>query len=175
MPRQPPCRHSLSVRLKRITFITLMNRSDACLHFFVAFMHAFEKPTRLIKSNLFFLFRCMSIPITMRAIRRKVASIKVHPSRDPECAPVTENASLTTPVHPDVSDPDIMPAVYPSASHEADGENHIPSSAGYNVMSVGSAQAANNENTDAVANPSPRSSLGVYSHLVTGGLPAELL
>lgn len=142
--------------------------------FFVAVMHAFEKHTRLIKSILFFLFRCMSIPITMRAIRRKVASIKVHPSRDPECAPVTESASLTTPVHPDVSDPD-MPAVYPSASHEADGENGLPSSAGYYVMSVGSAQAANNENTDAVANPSPRSSLDVYSHWVTDGLPAELL
>ncbi|XP_057178334.1 mediator of RNA polymerase II transcription subunit 1 isoform X1 [Triplophysa rosa] len=121
------------------------------------------------------LMRCMSIPITMRAIRRNVASMKVHPSPDPSCPPVVESTSLTTPVHRDVSGPNIMPALYPSASHEADGKNGLPSSAGYNVMSVGSAQAANNANTDAVANPSPCASLGVYSHWVSGGVPAELL
>ncbi|XP_056593738.1 mediator of RNA polymerase II transcription subunit 1 [Triplophysa dalaica] len=103
------------------------------------------------------LMRCMSIPITMRAIRRTVAIMKGHPSPDPSCGPVMESTSLTTPVCPDVSGPNIMPA-----SHEADGKNGLPSSAGYYVMAVGSAQAANNANTDAVANPSPCRSLGVY-------------
>lgn len=101
--------------------------------------------------------------------------MKVHPSPDPSCGPVMESTSLTTPVYPDVSGPNIMPALYPSGSHEADGKNGLPSSAGYYVMSVGSAQAANNANTDAVANPSPCASLGVYSHCVSGGVPAELL
>ncbi|KAA0704914.1 Mediator of RNA polymerase II transcription subunit 1 [Triplophysa tibetana] len=121
------------------------------------------------------LMRCMSIPITMRAIRRTVASMKVHHSPDQSRCSVMESNSLSTPVYPDVSGPNNMPALYPSASHEADGKNGLPSSAGYYVMSVGSPQAANNANTDAVANPSPCASLGVYSHWVSGGVPAELL
>ncbi|XP_048030588.1 mediator of RNA polymerase II transcription subunit 1 isoform X2 [Megalobrama amblycephala] len=121
------------------------------------------------------LMRCMSIPITMRAIRRKVSSLTTHPlpAADPELTTAMESTS--TP-HSGESVPEIISAVYPSASvsREAVEEERMASSPGYYVMSVAS-PVADNVNTDAVANPSPCASLGVYSHWVTSGLPAELL
>ncbi|XP_055039079.2 mediator of RNA polymerase II transcription subunit 1-like [Misgurnus anguillicaudatus] len=123
------------------------------------------------------LMRCMSIPITMRAIRRKVANLMIHPSpvAEPPCTFKMESSSPTVAVCPDVPDPDIKPAVYPSVSQEANGEKSHPSSAGYYVMSVASTPVDDNANTDAVANPSPCASLGVYSHWVTSGVPAEFI
>ncbi|XP_051737352.1 mediator of RNA polymerase II transcription subunit 1 [Ctenopharyngodon idella] len=121
------------------------------------------------------LMRCMSIPITMRAIRRKVSSLTIRPlpAADPELTTAMESTS--TP-HSDESVAEIISAVYPSASvsHEAIEEERMASSPGYYAMSVAS-PVADNVNTDAVANPSPCASLGVYSHWVTSGLPAELL
>ncbi|XP_050953659.1 mediator of RNA polymerase II transcription subunit 1 isoform X2 [Labeo rohita] len=118
------------------------------------------------------LMRCMSIPITMRAIRRKVAG-RTLPLADRESSVAMES---TLPPHSDQSVPDIISAVYPSASvsHEAVKDESMASPPGYYVMSV-AAPVADNANTDVVANRSPCASLGVYSHWATSGLPAELL
>lgn len=111
----------------------------------------------------------------MRAIRKKVSGLTTRPllAADPELTTAMESAS--TP-HSGESVPEIISAVYPSASvsREAVEEERMASSPGYYVMSVAS-PVADNVNTDAVANPSPCASLGVYSHWVTSGLPAELL
>ncbi|KAK7118001.1 hypothetical protein R3I94_021744 [Phoxinus phoxinus] len=105
------------------------------------------------------LMRCMSIPITMRAIRKKVSSQTSRPVPDPELSTAMEITSCE-------------PA---SVSHEAVQEPRTASSSpGYYLMSV-SSPVADNANTDAVANPSPCASLAVYPHWVTSGLPAELL
>lgn len=104
--------------------------------------------------------RCMSIPITMRAIRKKVSSLTTRPVPvpDPELSTAMEITSTPR-----------------SVSHEAVQEERMASSPpGYYLMSV-SSPVADNANTDAVANPSPCASLAVYSHWVTSGLPAELL
>ncbi|XP_016401752.1 mediator of RNA polymerase II transcription subunit 1-like [Sinocyclocheilus rhinocerous] len=110
------------------------------------------------------LTRCMSIPITMRAIRRKVASWMTPPvpAADPESSAVMES--------------DIIRAVHPSASVscEAVEDESVVSPSGRYLMSV-AAPVADNANTDAVANRSPCASLAVCLHWVTSGLPAELL
>ncbi|XP_026094016.1 mediator of RNA polymerase II transcription subunit 1-like [Carassius auratus] len=100
------------------------------------------------------LMRCMSIPITMRAIRRKVAgrTTRPEPAADPESSAATES--------------DVISGV----SHDAAEDESEASPAGSCVMSV-----SDHVNTDAVADRSPCASLGVYSHWVTSGLPAELL
>ncbi|XP_067290545.1 mediator of RNA polymerase II transcription subunit 1-like [Pseudorasbora parva] len=121
------------------------------------------------------LVRCMSIPITMRAVRRKVSSLRARPvpAADPE---INTDMEITSAPLSDESVPEIDPSASASASasHEAAEEETMASSPGYYVMSVAS-PVADNTNTDAVANPSPCASLGVYSNWVTGGLPAELL
>uniref|UniRef100_A0A8C1JBX1 Mediator of RNA polymerase II transcription subunit 1 n=1 Tax=Cyprinus carpio TaxID=7962 RepID=A0A8C1JBX1_CYPCA len=108
------------------------------------------------------LMRCMSIPITMRAIRRKVSgrTTPPEPAADPECSAAMES--------------DVISAVHPSVSHEAVEDESVTSPPGCSVMSV-AAPVADNANTDAFANRSPCASLGVYSRWVTSGLPAELL
>lgn len=108
----------------------------------------------------------------MRAIRRKVAG-RTLPLADRESSVAMES---TSPPHSDQSVPDIISAVYPSASvsHEAVKDESMASPPGYYVMSV-AAPVADNANTDVVANRSPCASLGVYSHWATSGLPAELL
>lgn len=117
----------------------------------------------------------MSIPITMRAIRRKVSGLTTRPlpAADPELTTAMESTA-TPPSGQSV--PEVIRAAYPSASvsHEAVEEEKMASSPSYYVMSVAS-PVTDNVNTDAVANPSPCASLGVYSHWVTSGLPAELL
>ncbi|XP_073686441.1 mediator of RNA polymerase II transcription subunit 1-like [Garra rufa] len=91
------------------------------------------------------LMRCMSIPITMRAIRRKAAG------RTAPALPVADTESST-------------PMESTSTPHSDQSDE-----------SMASPEAADNANTDAVANRSPCASLGVYSHWATSGLPAELL
>ncbi|XP_016106441.1 mediator of RNA polymerase II transcription subunit 1-like isoform X2 [Sinocyclocheilus grahami] len=99
------------------------------------------------------LTRCMSIPITMRAIRRKVASQTTTPvpAADPESSAAMES--------------DIIRAVHPSASvsHEAVEDESVVSPSGHHLMSV-AAPVADNANTDAVANRSPCASLAVCLH-----------
>uniref|UniRef100_A0A8C2GIA9 Mediator of RNA polymerase II transcription subunit 1 n=1 Tax=Cyprinus carpio TaxID=7962 RepID=A0A8C2GIA9_CYPCA len=108
------------------------------------------------------LMRCMSIPITMRAIRRKVSgrTTPPEPAADPESSAAMES--------------DVISAVHPSVSHEAAEDESVTSPPGCSVMSV-AAPEPDNANTDAIANRSPCASLGVYSRWVTSGLPAELL
>ncbi|KAG1924993.1 mediator of RNA polymerase II transcription subunit [Pimephales promelas] len=114
------------------------------------------------------LMRCMSIPITMRAIRKKVSPLttRAKPVPEPDLSTAME---ITSAPRSCESAPEIP--------HEAVQEERTASSSpGYYLMSVSSPVADNaNANTDAVANPSPCASLAVYSHWVTSGLPAELL
>ncbi|KAF4096122.1 mediator of RNA polymerase II transcription subunit 1-like [Onychostoma macrolepis] len=114
------------------------------------------------------LMRCMSVPITMRAIRRKVTPPSL-PAADPESSAAMEST--------DQSVPDIISTVRPSASVSCDAAEDVIMASPppvYYLMSVGD-PAADNVNTDAVANCSPCASLGVYSHWATSGLPPELL
>ncbi|XP_043082616.1 mediator of RNA polymerase II transcription subunit 1 isoform X2 [Puntigrus tetrazona] len=99
--------------------------------------------------------RCMSIPITMRAIRRKVTPLAA-PAAVPESSAAPEISSV------------------PREAAE-DASLASPPPPGYYLMSVSGPVADNTVNTEAVANRSPCASLGVYSHWATGGLPAELL
>ncbi|XP_077081111.1 mediator of RNA polymerase II transcription subunit 1-like isoform X2 [Siphateles boraxobius] len=105
------------------------------------------------------LMRCMSIPITMRAVRKKVSSLTTQPVPVPDPEPSTAMEITSTPR---------------SSESAVQEERTASSSPGYYLMSVPS-PVADNTNTDAVANPSPCASLAVYSHWVTSGLPAELL
>lgn len=113
------------------------------------------------------LMRCMSIPITMRAIRKKVSTLTPRPVPvpDPELSTAVE-------ITPTPRSCESAPEICPPASVQE--ERTASSSPGYYLMSV-SSPVADNANTDAVANPSPCASLAVYSHWVTSGLPAELL
>lgn len=104
-----------------------------------------------------FLSRCMSIPITMRAIRRKVT-----PAADPESSAAMESTDQS------------VPEIISTVSREAAEDDRMSSPPGYFLMSV-AGPAADNVNTDALANRSPCASLGVYSHWATSGLPEELL
>lgn len=88
------------------------------------------------------------------------------PAADPESSAVMEST--------DQSVPEIISTVHPSASVSCEDESIASPPPGYYLMSV-DGPAADNVNTDAVANCSPCASLGVYSYWATSGLPAELL
>ncbi|XP_072535252.1 mediator of RNA polymerase II transcription subunit 1-like [Salminus brasiliensis] len=99
------------------------------------------------------LTRCMSIPITMRAVRKRIATLRPPAPLFPEPACVLKAESSPSPM-------------------EEDG---LPSPPGHYVMSVAAAPAVDGANTDAVANPSPCASVSVYSHWGASSLPAELI
>lgn len=117
----------------------------------------------------------MSIPITMRAIRKRLASMK--PPAPPICEPVPDLKAERSPSTPSHHAQESIPATLPSAlfSPEPMEEDGLPSPPGRYVMSVAAGPAVDGANTDAVANPSPCASVGVYSHWVASSLPAELI
>uniref|UniRef100_A0AAR2KA16 Mediator of RNA polymerase II transcription subunit 1 n=1 Tax=Pygocentrus nattereri TaxID=42514 RepID=A0AAR2KA16_PYGNA len=98
------------------------------------------------------LTRCLSIPITIRAIRKRMASM-----RSPACL-ISEPASVLTVESPSTIHHavDSIPATIPTAllSPEPMEEDGLPSPPGHYVMSVAAAPVVD-INTDAVANPSP--------------------
>ncbi|XP_053093121.1 mediator of RNA polymerase II transcription subunit 1 isoform X3 [Pangasianodon hypophthalmus] len=120
------------------------------------------------------LTRCMSIPITLRALRKRISSLRAPElPLEPDSSRKAESSS-STPAHCAVEN---TPAVLPSAvlSPEPMGEDDLPSNPGHYVMSVAAAPAVDGANTDAIANPSPCASVGVYSHWVASSFPAELI
>ncbi|KAG9276711.1 mediator of RNA polymerase II transcription subunit 1-like isoform X1, partial [Astyanax mexicanus] len=120
------------------------------------------------------LTRCMSIPITMRAIRRRIASLRPPAPQFPEpvCALMAEGSPSVAPHSAVESFPVTLPtALLSPEPMEEDG----PSPPSHYVMSVAAAPAVDGANTDAVANPSPCASMSVYSHWGTSSLPAELI
>ncbi|MCI4374139.1 hypothetical protein PGIGA_G00002830 [Pangasianodon gigas] len=118
------------------------------------------------------LTRCMSIPITLRALRKRISSLRP-PELPPDSSRKAESSS-STPAHCAVEN---TPAILPSAllSPEPMGEDDLPSNPGHYVMSVAATPAVDGANTDAIANPSPCASVGVYSHWVASSFPAELI
>ncbi|XP_030623482.1 mediator of RNA polymerase II transcription subunit 1-like [Chanos chanos] len=122
------------------------------------------------------LTRCMSIPITMRAIRRRLSSKMIateRPAKESTVAKI-ESDPITYPLHAKVSDAVCIPDTNSSVpfSHNAVVTKDLPSPQTYYVMSVASAQAVD-VNTDAVPRPSPCPSVGVFSHLAVNGLSPE--
>lgn len=115
----------------------------------------------------------MSIPITLRAVRKRLSSLK-SPAQplEPDSA---RNAasSFPTPPPPHCAVENTS-AVLPSAvlSPEPIEEEKLPSNPGHYVMSVAAAPAVDGPNTDAIANRSPCASVGVYSHWVASSFPA---
>ncbi|KAM9489502.1 mediator of RNA polymerase II transcription subunit 1-like [Clarias gariepinus] len=117
------------------------------------------------------LTRCMSIPITLRAIRKRISSLRA-PALPIELKKA-EN-SISTPTHCAVEN---TPAILPSAvlSPEPMEEDELPSNPAHYVMSVAAAPAVDDANTDAIANRSPCVSVGVHSHWVASGFPSEMI
>ncbi|KAI4904299.1 hypothetical protein NFI96_010888, partial [Prochilodus magdalenae] len=100
------------------------------------------------------LTRCMSIPITMRAIRKRMASLRPPASlvSEPVSVLKAESPPSTIPYHAVDSVPvTLSPALL---SPEPMEEDALPSPPGHYVMSVTAAPAVDDVNTDAVANPS---------------------
>ncbi|XP_060776837.1 mediator of RNA polymerase II transcription subunit 1-like [Neoarius graeffei] len=99
------------------------------------------------------LTRCMSIPITLRAIRKRISSLRppALPLK-PDSARNAESSS-STPAH---CAAEITPAVLPSAvlSPKPMEEDDLPSNPGHSDNSVVAAPAADGANTDAIANRS---------------------
>lgn len=109
----------------------------------------------------------MSIPITLRAVRKRLSNLKPpEQPLEPESA-----SSSSTPAH---CAGENSPAVLPSSvlSPEANEEDELPSNPGHYVMSVAAAPAADSTNTDTLANRSPCASVGVYSHWVASSFLA---
>ncbi|XP_053485887.1 mediator of RNA polymerase II transcription subunit 1 [Ictalurus furcatus] len=120
------------------------------------------------------LTRCMSIPITLRAIRKRLSSLRPPAlPLEPESARKAASSS-STPAHCAVEN---TPAILPSAmlSPETMEEDELPSNPGHYVMSVAAAPAVDVANTDAIANRSNCASVSVYSHWVASSFPAELV
>ncbi|KAI5606478.1 mediator of RNA polymerase II transcription subunit 1-like, partial [Silurus asotus] len=120
------------------------------------------------------LTRCMSIPITLRAIRKRISSLKPPAlPLEPEPARKVESSS-STPPHSAVEN---TSAILPSTvlSPEPMEADSLPSNPGHYVMSVAAAPAVDGANTDTIANRSPCASVGVFSHWVASNFPAELI
>ncbi|XP_017316733.1 mediator of RNA polymerase II transcription subunit 1 isoform X2 [Ictalurus punctatus] len=120
------------------------------------------------------LTRCMSIPITLRAIRKRLSSLRPPAlPLEPESARKAVSSS-STPAHCAVEN---TPAILPPAmlSPEPMEEDGLPSNPGHYVMSVAAAPAVDVANTDAIANRSNCASVSVYSHWVASSFPAELV
>lgn len=113
----------------------------------------------------------MSIPITLRAVRKRLSSLK-SPALPLE-PDSTRNAKSpsSTPAQCALEN---SPAILPTAvlSPEPMEEDELPSNPGHYVMSVAATPAVDGSNTDAIANRSPRASVGVYSHWVASSFPA---
>ncbi|KAF4087827.1 hypothetical protein AMELA_G00075730 [Ameiurus melas] len=120
------------------------------------------------------LTRCMSIPITLRAIRKRLSSLRPPAlPLEPESARKAEGSS-STPAHCAVENtPAILPSAMPSPKPME--EDELPSNPGHYVMSGAAAPAVDVANTDAIANRSPCASVSVYSHWVASSFPAELV
>ncbi|KAG7336326.1 hypothetical protein KOW79_001019 [Hemibagrus wyckioides] len=121
------------------------------------------------------LTRCMSIPITLRAIRKRISSLRPPAlPLEPDSARKASESSSSTSAHSAVEN---APAVLPSAvlSPEQMEEDELPTNSGHYVMSVAAAPAVDGTNTDAIANRSPCASVGVYSHWVASNFPAKLI
>lgn len=116
----------------------------------------------------------MSIPITLRAIRKRISSLKPPAlPLEPDSAGKTKSLSFP-PAHCAVEN---TPAVQPPSvlSPEPMEEDELPSNSGHYVMSVAAAPAVDGANTDTIANRSPCASVGVYSHWVANSFPAKLI
>ncbi|TSK16054.1 Mediator of RNA polymerase II transcription subunit 1 [Bagarius yarrelli] len=120
------------------------------------------------------LTRCMSIPITLRALRKRISILRPPAlPLEPDFAGKAEIPSSTL-AQCAVEN---TPAVVPSAtlSPEPMEEVELPAKPGHYVMSVAAASAVDGTNTDAIANHSPCASVGVYSPWVASSFPAELV
>lgn len=106
-----------------------------------------------------FLSRCMSIPITLRAIRKRISSLRPPALPfEPDSAKKASESSSSTSAHSAVEN---APAVLPSAvlSPEQMEEDELPTNSGHYVMSVAAAPAVDGANTDVIANRSPCASV----------------
>ncbi|KAK3571589.1 hypothetical protein QTP86_015328 [Hemibagrus guttatus] len=119
------------------------------------------------------LIRCMSIPITLRAIRKRISSLRP-PAQplEPDSARKASESSSSTSAHSE-NTPVVLPSVV--LSPEQMEEDELPNNSGHYVMSVAAAPAVDGANTDAIANHSPCASVGVSPHWVASSFPAKLI
>ncbi|XP_062847261.1 mediator of RNA polymerase II transcription subunit 1-like [Trichomycterus rosablanca] len=121
------------------------------------------------------LTRCMSIPITMRAIRKRISSLRIpaQPLSEPDSTPVAEGLPSTLPHRAEENSPAILSSA--PNSPEPMEQEELPSNPSHYVMSVAATAAVDCTNTEVIANRSPCASVGVYSHWVASSIPAELI
>ncbi|XP_047666667.1 mediator of RNA polymerase II transcription subunit 1 isoform X3 [Tachysurus fulvidraco] len=119
------------------------------------------------------LTRCMSIPITLRAIRKRITSLR------PPALPLESDSAKNPESSSSIlaRSPENTSVVLPSAvlSPEPMEEDKLPTTSGHYVMSVAAASAVDGANTDVIANRSPCASVGVYSNWVASSFPAKLI
>ncbi|XP_076827498.1 mediator of RNA polymerase II transcription subunit 1-like [Brachyhypopomus gauderio] len=129
------------------------------------------------------LTRCMSIPITIRAIRKRVARMRCLPTRLSEHNSAVNSESLPPSPHLHTcssphcsrvkSDSHVL-RLAPS-SPETMEQHCLNSSPTHRVVFGAAGPVSDGANTDAVANPSPTVPVGVCSHQMASSFSPELI